>query len=131
MRCDGYGEGEIMLTRRRIVIVVVAFLSCAAFLILTVIFYRNPFDPLDSGRQPVDGEYVRQTKESITGRFGPPSHEWEGYYGNPPLDYANAHSPSITTTYIRFTGTLFLSFEQVDAEWICYCSDWMPNGWVF
>jgi hypothetical protein len=116
---------------RRLVIMTVTVLSLAAFFALTVKFYRNPFDPMDSGRSPVEGEYVHQTREAILSRFGTPSHQWQGYYGNPDLSYTSTHSPSITMTYIRPTGVLYLSFEEVNGEWICYSSHWMPDGWVF
>ena len=108
-----------------------AGLGLAVLLALTVKFYRNPFDPLDAGRWPVSGQYVGQTKTSLHDRFGPPSHEREGYYGNPEADYARQHSPSVTATYIRSTGVLHLGFESVDGVWVCYSSDWMPSGWGF
>jgi len=113
------------------VIVAITVLGSAVVLTLTVLFYRNPFDPLDSGRNPVEGEYLHQTRDSIRERFGPPSDEWQGYYGYPPLSYTNLHNPSITMTYIRSAGILYLSFEQVDGEWVCYSSHWMPTGVVF
>lgn len=117
-----------MLTGRRLVTVAITALVVLA---LTVKFYRNPFDPLDSGRWPVHDEYHQETQDSIRSRFGPPSREWQGYYGCPPLDYANEHTPSTTMTYLRSTGTLYLSFEPWNGEWVCYTSHWMPNGWVF
>jgi hypothetical protein len=122
---------RILLTRGRIIILAVTIFGFGAFLTLFVMFYRNPLDTLDSGREPVTDQFVGQTKEAITGRFGSPSHEWEGCYGNPPVSYTEAHKPSITMTYKRCTGVLYLSFEQVGDNWVCYSSHWMPNGWAF
>jgi hypothetical protein len=120
-----------MLTSKRVVVVAGIAFSLTAFLVLAVKFYWNPLDPLDSGRAVVFGEYVGQTRESILQRFGPPSHEGEGYYGKPEVKWTKAHSPAITMTYVRSTGVLYLSFEEADGTWTCFESAWMPDGSQF
>lgn len=91
----------------------------------------NVFDPLDGGRTPVQGQFVGQTRAAIEAKYGKPTDEWTGHYGNPPVSYAEQHSPAISTTYQRFGGTLYLSFEPRQGEWVCFSSDWLPNGCVF
>jgi hypothetical protein len=90
----------------------------------------NPLDPLDRGREPVSDDYLGMSKAAFVGTYGPPSHQWEGHYGNPRLDYVQQHPGTVSLTYERWTGTLYLSFEEVDGEWRCFSSDWMPDGWV-
>ena len=84
---------------------------------------RNP--------EPVEGEYLNQRMAAIRDRFGPPSDEWEGHYGNRTDEYIKKHDPSVTMIYVRSAGTLYLSFERVNGEWVCYSSHWMPKGTVF
>jgi hypothetical protein len=86
----------------------------------------------DRGPEPVYGEYIGWTRTAIEAKHGPPSHEWQGHYG-PPVDeeYARKHDPAVTVIYERGDGTLYVSFEKKNGEWICFRSDWMPTGWVF
>jgi hypothetical protein len=94
-------------------------------------FYKlkgNPLDPIDRGKEPVANEYLGQSKTHIIQKYGSPTKEWSGHYGKPPVDYIKQHSPSVTMVYHRFTGTLYISFEWMDDDWVCYASHWVPNG---
>ena len=117
-----------------------AAFSIAAFLIVFLVavisvysIWGNILDPLDFGRslkQPVG--FGGQTKEAIEAKYGKPTGESAGVFGLPDISYVKFHSRAITTTYIRFSGRLFLSFEQrQDGEWVCFDSLWCPNGVVF
>src|SRR5262245_3863443 len=111
------------MRHRRLTLCLIVLTTEVLCLALTAKFYRNPFDPMDSGREPVTGEYLHRTMDSVQGQFGSPSHQWHGHYGSPSDDYTKQHKPSITMTYIRSTGILYLSFEQVGDDWVCYSSD--------
>ena len=95
------------------------------------LYWGNPFDPMERGRAPVAGEYVGQTKAAVIGRYGPPTREWSGCYGLAPADYVTKHDRAVTLIYERSTGRLYLSFDPVGGEWVCFSSDWMPNGCEF
>jgi hypothetical protein len=123
-----------MVIPKPILLGVLATLVMAAFLAscLAVYFFMgNVLDPLDSGRSSVADEYLGQTKVEFIRRHGRPSRQWAGHYGCPRLDYAKQHPSAVTLTYRRWTGTLYLSFEQVGGEWRCFSSHWMPDGSVF
>jgi hypothetical protein len=89
------------------------------------------FDPVNRGLAPVADEYVGQTKTSIFKQYGAPTHEWNGCYGNPSGDYAKKHDGAVTVVYQRSTGLLYLSFDRVGDEWVCFSSHWMPNSSMF
>jgi hypothetical protein len=120
-----------MFRRNRLLLaaLVVAAIPLAAFVIYRT--WGNILDPLDAGRTIVEGRFVGQTKAAIEARYGKPTREHAGYYGKPDVSYEKEHSPAITTLYIRFSGRLFLSFEQREGEWVCFDSLWCPNGWDF
>jgi hypothetical protein len=115
-------------TRRLLVygFVALVIFDLALCLSVAVFFYRTPFDP----RKPDSGRYVGRTQEYILDRFGSPSHQWEGHYGLRAPSAGPNGGPVVTMTYERWTGMLYLSFEQVNGEWTCYSCDWVPNGWV-
>jgi hypothetical protein len=117
---------------RRKTILFVAAVSAVGIVAIAVYLVRgNIFDPLNRGRSPVSGEFIDQSRKAIEAKFGPPSHECKGHYGAPPVFYTSQHDPAITVTYERGGGTLYLSFDQREGEWVCFRSDWMPTGWVF
>src|SRR5262249_46331273 len=78
--------GEAM-SRNKTFALAVVILALLAAVIATVIFYRNPLDPLDAGRYPVSDAFIGEKKEAILSRYGPPSDQWEGHYGNPKVQY--------------------------------------------
>ena len=112
-----------------LILAAIGFLAALALWIINP--FGNLFDPLDAGRNSVSGQHVGQTKQAIVARFGPPSNQWEGHYGNPDDRYCKANNPAITFIYERPSGILYLSFKQVNGAWVCFTSDWMPNGCVF
>jgi hypothetical protein len=118
------------MTRKRILVGLAVFITALGGFVLYQL-RGNPFDPLDRGKEVVAGEYLGKTKASIIQRYGPPSKEWAGHYGSPPTDYMEQHSPSVSLLYQRLTGTLYISLEKKDDDWICYSSHWMPNGAEF
>jgi hypothetical protein len=102
-------------------------LSAGAALIV-YLYWGNLFDPMERGRRVVASDYVGRTKASVTEEYGPPTREWNGCYGKPPPNYLKLHGQAVTLIYERFTGTLYLSFDPVDDEWVCFSSHWVPNG---
>jgi hypothetical protein len=98
-------------------------LGAIAYFAFHLGFMRNPFDPLDAGTEPVSGQYVGQTRDAIERRFGAPSRVRAGHY------YMKDPS-AVTLLYERLSGTLYLSFQEVDGEWVCFSSDWVPKGRV-
>jgi hypothetical protein len=119
------------MTRNRIFLGSVLFALAIAAAGAVYMLRGNILDPLDRGHWPFSGEYIGQTRASVVARYGPPSAEWQGHYGNPREDWAKNHEPAVSMDYKRLTGNLYLSFHQVNDEWICFSSDWMPDGWVF
>lgn len=121
-----------MFRRKRVLIA--AFAVAAAIVAAATIYVvrGNIFDPLNRGRSVVSGEFVGQTRTTIEAKYGPPTNECKGHYGNPGYEYEKQHDPAITVTYVRGGGTLYLSFERnKQGEWVCFSSHWMPNGAVF
>jgi hypothetical protein len=129
-----------MLTGKRLKVLTAVVVSGLVFLAILTNALRNhpelillipePLRPRDK-IEPVGEEYHGQTRAAILTRLGPPTHEWNGHYGNPPLGYVDAHSPAISMIYERPFGRLYLSFEQVDGEWICFSSSWLEPGAAF
>jgi hypothetical protein len=123
-----------MLKRNRAAVLVglAALVGSGTLLVLAAYLVRHgAFDSLDGGMMVVQNHYAGWTKGDVIGHLGPPSTHSDGHSGDPPLDYARQHSPAITFTYFRPAGTLYLSFEQVNGEWVCFSSDWLPKGAAF
>jgi hypothetical protein len=114
-----------MSLRRRWAVLGILGLACMTALVVYLV-RGDIFDPLNRGRSPVSGEFVEQSRTAIEAKCGPPSAEWEGHYGNPPNEYTREHDPALSVTCRRGAGTLFLSFERRNGEWVCFSSDWMP-----
>jgi hypothetical protein len=72
-----------------------------------------------------------QEKQAILKKFGKPTREWVGHYGRPPEDYLQNHKDAISVTYDYSDGKLYLSFEKRGDDWICFSSDWLPEGAEF
>ncbi len=128
-------SGRPSMTEQRSIIIysmtAALVLACASLVAFCIIGKSkvNPIDDPLSG--PISGEYVGETKTDLISRFGEPSHQWNGHYGSPSLEYARQHVSAITITYKRPNGVLYLSFEKKGDEWVCFRSNWMPNGCVF
>jgi hypothetical protein len=86
---------------------------------------------VEGGSEPISGQLVGQPESSIVEQFGPPTRRSEGHYGNPPVSYRRAYRDAITVTYVRPTGTLYLSFCTEQDRLVCFSSDWLPTGVVF
>jgi hypothetical protein len=84
--------------------------------------------PEGLGNHYVGGQYVGWTREAIESRFGTPTRESAGLYGNPPIDYVNQHPAATTMTYEKLRGTLLIAIEPVNGVLTCFSSDWVPNG---
>jgi hypothetical protein len=93
---------------------------------ILIVFYRAPFNPFASE----DGRCVGWTEKQIKDRFGEPSHQWSGFYGKPPATYTLLHPSAVSMVYERFTGTLYVSVEPVNGEWVCFECTWAPNGCI-
>jgi hypothetical protein len=93
--------------------------------------YRHLFDPLAGPNRPVSGTHIGQKKDEFVSQYGRPTKQWPGIYGGPPDDYSQSHPTAITLVYERASGTLYLAFEIINSEWVCFSSDWMPTGCVF
>jgi len=119
-----------VIHRKRLIFSVLAAVCIFLLVISTYFIWGNIFDPLDGGRAPVPGRFVGQRKETMEATYGRPTSEWAGHFGAPDASYAELHSPAISTTYERLSGTLYLSYEQRQGEWVCFDSFWCPNGWT-
>jgi hypothetical protein len=86
---------------------------------------------VEGGLEPSSGQFVGHPEASIEEQFGPPTHRWQGHYGNPPVSYRMMYPDAITATYERATGTLYLSFCKEQGRLVCFSSDWVPTGWMF
>jgi hypothetical protein len=133
----------VTMSKSRWVVVVLAMLvGCVLTGYLATLWpwlTRGPIGPprgelpraLEGGSEPISGQLVGQPQSSILGRFGPPTHRWEGHYGNPPVSYTRTYPDAVTVAYERPTGTLYLSFCKEEGRLVCFSSDWMPTGCVF
>lgn len=86
---------------------------------------------VEGGQEPIAGQFVGYSESSIVEQFGPPSTRWKGHYGAPPLVYRWKYPDAVTATYIRPSGTLYLSYCRERGRVVCFRSDWMPAGAVF
>jgi hypothetical protein len=86
---------------------------------------------IEGGQKPVAGSFIGHSKSKITERFGPPSHQSKGHYGNPPAEYRRKYAEAVTFFYDTPTGTLYLSFCLEEGDWVCFSSHWLPKGVVF
>lgn len=131
-----------MSKRRRtsITLAILASIALAGYLVVVwpsltrepVGLPRGELPPaVEGGPEPTSGQFVGHTETSIAERFGPPTYRWQGHYAAPPVSYQRTYPDAVTATYVRPTGTLYLSFCKVRGRLICFRSDWMPSGWVF
>jgi hypothetical protein len=92
--------------------------------------YQQMVDPLadlaNSGY--LSGTHVGQKKGDLLRRFGQPSDEKPGIPRHPAVEFTQAHPTAVTLIYYRSTGVLYLTFEKIDDEWICFSSDWYSNN---
>ena len=49
----------------------------------------------------------------------------------PGLKYTLTYPDAVSVTYVRPDGELYLSYCWEWGKWVCFRSDWMPEGWVF
>ena len=81
--------------------------------------------------EPAANAYASKTKADIIKEWGPLAHEWDGHYGGPPLHFVEQFGPAKTLVFKRWSGSLYVSLHEVDGEWVCFCSSWLPRGGVF
>jgi hypothetical protein len=131
------------MTKRRwiaVVLIVLVGVGLTSYLLTQWPYVtRGPVSPpkgelpqvVEGGAEPTSGQFVGHPESSILQRFGPPTHQWQGHYGNPPVKYRRAYSDAITVVYERPTGILYLSFCKEGSRLVCFSSDWLPAGWAF
>ena len=121
-----------MFHRKRILFAALAIAAIPVTIVAVYYTWGNILDPLDGGRTVVAvPKFIGQTREAIEAKYRKPSDYSAGHFGLPDISYVKQHSPAISATYMRFSGRLFLSFEQRQGEWVCFRSLWCPNGWDF
>lgn len=129
-----------MRTRNRAAWLLLAVFGVGCYVVVVwPSFVREPVGPpktklpetLEGGMNLVSEQFVGHTEADIAKRFGPPSHSWHGHYGLPDIEFQRKYPEAITSTYNRESGTLYLSFCKEGGRSVCFCSDWMPAGWVF
>jgi hypothetical protein len=86
---------------------------------------------IEAGKEPISGQFVGHTESSIVERFGLPSTRYRGHYGLPGVLAESKYPDAVTVTYKRPSGVLYLSYCWQWGTWVCFCSDWMPEGWAF
>jgi hypothetical protein len=89
---------------------------------------RPRFGPNES--QPITGTHAGRTREAIVAELGRPSSEWVGHYGLPSASYRLRHKGAKVLYYHWQSGDFYASIEEVNGRWICFSSDWLPEGWV-
>jgi hypothetical protein len=82
---------------------------------------------IDGGSEPVHGQFEGHNKTRIVERFGLPTEQWEGHYGNPPASYKRQYAGAIALVYRRTSGSLYLFFCLQEGDWVCFSSDWLPK----
>ena len=78
---------------------------------------------LDRASVPARDKYVGLTRQQIIAQLGTPTGQFAGHYGAPPAEWARQHRHVVTYTYVRPTGTLYLSVEPFGDQSVCICSD--------
>ena len=113
-------------TRRFYLLAIVALLCVSALFV-----WSRGWIPGTNRAGGVYGTYVDWTKAAIIEKLGEPEHRWAGHYGNPPVSWAQQFDPCETFMYTISGGTLYVSVYQIDGQWVCFSSDWLPKGTVF
>ncbi len=129
-------------SRKGLVPLILGVLAVIAIVVGTRLYLYPPREPIgppdgefptrvEGGAEPVTGHLVGHLRSHILQRFGPPSHQCAGHYGNPPFEYRRRFWGAVTWTYDRPPGTLYISFVPQGEDWVCFSSDWLPRGVVF
>lgn len=118
-----------MKPRRRHLLIVTVALALLLPVFAILLWPRKPLPAVVPQR--VDNTYAGLTKDQIIATLGTPDAQWPGHYGAPESKWATQHEPCITFTYQKWGGTLYLSIEQQNGQWVCFCSTWLPKGGVF
>ncbi len=88
-------------------------------------------DQIEGEDQSIHDKFVGHSKSSIMGRFGPPTEEYNGWYGYPMVEISRKYPDAVTLTYKKPAGILYLCFSIENREWVCFSSTWHPEGWRF
>lgn len=80
---------------------------------------------------PRDNAFVGSTKQQIVQKLGNPTTQFAGHYGNPPSAWADQHPNCVTLVYQKPDGTLYVTIESKNGDWIGLCSQWLPKGGAF
>jgi hypothetical protein len=113
-------------SRFRIIAIILTALAAVGLCALSVWWLAPPLK-----HHPYAGKYAGKTRAEIIEALGEPTEEWEGHYGNPPVSYVRQYSPAKTCVFARSDGSLYVSFHQVNGDWICFSSTWLPKGAAF
>ncbi|HSZ58123.1 MAG TPA: hypothetical protein VK797_20840 [Tepidisphaeraceae bacterium] len=82
-------------------------------------------------KPPSDNAFVGSTKEQIIAKLGNPTTQFNGHYGLPGLGWANQHPNCVTLLFEKPGGTLYVTIEPKNGEWIGLRSQWLPEGGAF
>ncbi len=101
--------------------------------LLRAVPFLRPDDPQRLKRAMSHDGYVGQTEAQLRAAFGWPADDQEGYH---PLGLRGpaaplAGGPIRTTVYETKTGSLWVWLERRGGNWICFESEWVPNGTDF
>jgi hypothetical protein len=118
------------MSKRRPVALLVGVLAASTALTLAVGVFVYVTDPIGE-KLKMGKACLSQKKASVLNRFGKPTCEHKGYIAPVREEYVKAHPVSVTLEYRCRSGTLYLSFEPVNGEWVCYDADWLPEGFAF
>lgn len=84
---------------------------------------------VDVGSTSSNMHLVGYTETQILTQYGPPTESWDGHYHRPHWRWWRKYPDEISCSYIRPTGTLFISYIRQDGILTCSCSIWLPTGW--
>ena len=82
-------------------------------------------------KPPPNNAFVGSTKKQIIAKLGNPSGQFDGHYGLPNGVWARQHPNCVTLTFKKPGGTLYVTVEPKNGDWIGLCSQWLPAGGAF
>ena len=79
---------------------------------------------------PIDSTHVGKTREELIAELGEPARQGPWHIGLPDAEYRAKYPLVQTMEWEWRSGSFFASVHPVEGVWVCFCSYWVPKGWV-
>lgn len=81
---------------------------------------------------PGDNALVGQTEAQVRARYGQPKYEGPGHYGMPTLAWTQQFKGEVKSeVFGRLGGSIYVTFEKRDGQWVVISNSYLPRGGVF